>query len=103
MKIKEIREKRGLSQRELALKINCFPQALSRYESGLNEPNVETLIKLSNALHVSIDELVGRKTNIINLEAIDEDQSLIIKAILRMNKEQLTYTKKFVQSMMTDM
>ena len=85
------------------MKINCFPQALSRYESGLNEPNVETLIKLSNALHVSIDELVGRKTNIINLEAIDEDQSLIIKAILRMNKEQLTYTKKFVQSMMTDM
>ena len=103
MKIREIREKRGLSQRELALKINCFPQALSRYESGLNEPNVDTLIKLSNALHVSIDELVGQKTDIINLETIDEDQSLIIKIVLRMNKEQLTYTKKFVQSMMTDM
>lgn len=102
MKIRDFRLKLGLSQREVSEKLNIPQTTLFSYETDTNEPNIQTLIKLADFYHVSLDELVGRETDIVNLKSIDEDQSLIIKAVLRMNKEQLSYTKRFVTSMMSD-
>ena len=103
MKIKELRQKLNLSQIEISQKLKIPQQTYCNYEIGRSEPNINTLIKMADFFNVSIDELVGRETDMLNLKFLDDDQSLIIKAVLRMNKEQLTYTKKFVQSMVTDM
>lgn len=102
MKIKELRIKAGISQRELAQKLGYFPQAISRYESGQGEPNVETLIKLANFFNVSIDELVGRETDTINLKYLNESESYLIKKILKMNSLELAKTKAYVTGLMED-
>ena len=56
----ELRQKRGLSQEELAEKLFVTRQAVSRWENGETTPNVDTLKLLSKFYDVSINTLLGR-------------------------------------------
>lgn len=55
----QLREKFDLKQVELADKINLKSSAVSKYEKGLTQPNIDTLIKLAEIFSVSVDYLVG--------------------------------------------
>ncbi|GAV22664.1 helix-turn-helix domain-containing protein [Carboxydothermus pertinax] len=59
----ELRQSRGLTQKELADFLNISRSALSLYETGKREPDYETLLKLANFFEVNVDYLLGR-TNI---------------------------------------
>ena len=66
-RIKELRKSKGMSQEDLALKLNVSRQAVQKWESDVNEPNLLTLKLLSTYLDVSIDELVtGNKPQPVN-------------------------------------
>ncbi|MDR1561110.1 MAG: helix-turn-helix transcriptional regulator [Holosporaceae bacterium] len=54
-KISTIRKEKGLTQEQLALKINMKPNNLSRIESGRNMPGLGILIKIANALGYEVD------------------------------------------------
>lgn len=103
MKLKEIREKEGYSQRELALKTGLAPQNMSRYESGQVEPNIETLIKLADFLHVTLDELVGRPTNLLNKLLLTEREQTLIDKILAMNEKQQELTELYIDTMLNNL
>lgn len=60
-RLKELRLERGLSQRELAAKVNIKQANISRWESGLVVPNVNDVWTLADFFDVSIDYLIGRK------------------------------------------
>lgn len=60
-KIAELRKERGLSQRQLATKLNTSQANLSRWEQGLNEPSIIECWKIADFFDVSIDVLCGRK------------------------------------------
>ena len=60
MRLKQIREEKGLSQNELAKKINMTQQRISSYEKGIREPDIETLKILADFFNVSIDYLLGK-------------------------------------------
>ena len=57
--LKAAREKRGLSQKEVAESIGVAKSTYSLYESGNREPNVQTIKKISDLLSVSADDLLG--------------------------------------------
>lgn len=57
--IREFRIKAGLTQNELAKKIDVSDITISRYENGRREPSLDTLFDISNALNVSVNKLVG--------------------------------------------
>lgn len=57
LRIKELRKSRGLSQEELAEKAETSPNYLSRMERGTENPTLDMLIKLSNALEVEMWEM----------------------------------------------
>jgi len=59
IKIKELRNEFGLSQNELAEKLNISQKCISNWENGVNEPDFETLIKLSRLFDVTSDYLLG--------------------------------------------
>lgn len=59
MLLREIREEMGFSQKELAKQMGVSPTNIYNYESGRTEPNIDTLIKLSKILNVSVDYLLG--------------------------------------------
>ena len=58
-RIKEIRERKGIGQKELAEKINTSQQAISLYETGKREPRLETWKKLANFFGVSVPYIQG--------------------------------------------
>ena len=62
-KISEYRKLRGMTQEDLAVKLNVTSQAVSKWENDLSIPDLPLLIELSDLFHVSLDELVKHKEN----------------------------------------
>ena len=57
--IKRIRKSKGLSQEELAIKMNVVRQTVSKWENGLSVPDSSMLIILANELDTTVSELLG--------------------------------------------
>ncbi len=64
--IKEYREELQLTQKQLAEKINNLQRNVSNWEKGTSEPDCDTIVKLADIFDISIDELYGRQTSVIN-------------------------------------
>jgi len=61
-KIKYFRTKAGLSQQKLANNTDLSISAITNLEQGIaQQPTIQTMVKIADALNISIDELVGRK------------------------------------------
>lgn len=71
-RLKQLRQRSGLSQEDLAEKLSISRQAISKWERGEAAPDLENLITLSKLYNVTIDEiLTGNKPN----QSISEDQN----------------------------
>jgi putative transcriptional regulator len=57
--IKAIRKSKGLSQQDLADKLNVVRQTISKWEQGLSVPDSDLLIALSEALETPVSTLLG--------------------------------------------
>ena len=58
LKLKELRTRRRLSQRQLALLTGLHPSTISRLEVGNRRGRIETFIKLAKALKVPLEDLI---------------------------------------------
>lgn len=96
MKLKELREKTKLTQTEVARISGINLRNYNKYENSVTEPDIETLCKLADFYRTTIDEIVGRKTDIINLNALEPEISTLIKKIIKMNETQKAQTINFV-------
>lgn len=56
------RNKYNYTQLELAHKLNLKRQTLSSYETGHTLPNIFVLINIADIYNISLDELIGRKS-----------------------------------------
>ena len=61
--LKEIRESKGLTQKQLGEMCGLAYTAVRNYENGRGNPKMETLEKIAEALNVSTDELINDSTN----------------------------------------
>lgn len=57
--IKTIRKSKGLSQEELAIKLNVVRQTISKWEQGLSVPDADMLISISEVLETPVSALLG--------------------------------------------
>ena len=71
--IKNLRKSKGLSQEELAVKLDVVRQTVSKWENGLSVPDSSMLISLANQLDTSVSALLG--------ENVQENRSDDIKTI----------------------
>ena len=67
--IKAIRKAKGLSQQELAVKLNVVRQTVSKWEQGLSVPDSDILICISETLETPVSTLLGE--NVVEAEADD--------------------------------
>lgn len=84
--ISELRKEKGLTQIELAEKINVSDKAISRWENGKNYPDIEMLEILSKELGVSISELLSCKKFENTNEAEQETTKFFVEEIKKKNK-----------------
>lgn len=78
--MKAIRKSRGLSQEELAIKLNVVRQTVSKWEQGLSVPDSDMLICISEALETPVSILLGEtvmESKVDDIEAISEKLEII--------------------------
>ena len=59
--LKALRKKKGITQEELAARLNVVRQTVSKWEKGLSVPDAELLIRLAEILEVPVSQLLGSK------------------------------------------
>ena len=87
--IRVIRKSKGLSQEELAVKLNVVRQTISKWEQGLSVPDANMLISLAEALDMPVSVLLGEivgEPKVNDLKVISEKLS-IINLQLAMNRK----------------
>ena len=106
-RLSALRKEKKISQQELAEMAGIHPNVLGRYERGEASPSVEMASKLSNALGVSLDYLVGNTDveldkslmdKIVSIQKLaDEDKTCImysIDGLIQHAKTKLAYATK---------
>lgn len=93
----QLRKQKGLSQEELANRLNVSRQTVSKWEIGDSTPDMEKLIAISNLFEISLDELVMGKEpdtentvdsksvigNVLNEKVLTSDNKMKAKRSLK--------------------
>lgn len=91
--IKKLRKSKGLSQEELAIKMNVVRQTVSKWENGLSVPDSCMLISLADELDTSVSVLLGEPV----VEPAQDDLKTIAEKLevinLQMAKKSMTKVK----------
>ena len=72
--IKRLRKLKGLSQEELAIKLNVVRQTISKWEKNYSVPDAEVLVKLADVLEVQTSQLLGVKVD-SDVQTTEEKQN----------------------------
>ncbi len=86
--IKAVRKSKGLSQEELAVKVNVVRQTISKWEQGLSVPDSDLLIAISEALETPVSTLLGEtviESKVDDLKAISEKLEVINLQLAKRN------------------
>ena len=78
--MKAIRKSKGLSQQELAIKLNVVRQTISKWEQGLSVPDSDMLISISEVLETPVSVLLGEtvaENKVDDLKMISEKLEII--------------------------
>lgn len=87
--LKLARKAKGLSQEELAIKLNVVRQTISKWEQGLSVPDAEMLISISEVFDTPVSTFLGE-----NLSESKEDDLKVISEKLEIINLQLSQRKK---------
>ena len=79
--LKALRKKKGVTQEELAARLNVVRQTVSKWEKGLSVPDAELLIRLAEALETPVSQLLGSK-----IEA-EEQPDALAEQLSRINEQ----------------
>ena len=88
--IKSIRKSKGLSQEELAIKLNVVRQTISKWEQSLSVPDAEMLISISEVFEIPVSTLLGEnisESKVDELKAISEKLEIINLQLSQRKKE----------------
>ncbi len=91
--IKRARKAKGLSQEELAIKLNVVRQTVSKWENGLSVPDSSMLVSLAEELDTSVSTLLGENTQICESDEIKAISEKLEVINLQLSKRNTTKMK----------
>jgi putative transcriptional regulator len=84
--IKVLRKTKGLTQDELAIRLNVVRQTVSKWEKGLSVPDAEMLQRIAEVFEVNVSQLLGAPINQNeNIDVIAEQLSRINEQLVVKN------------------
>ncbi len=100
MKIKEFRIKNNYSQQEIAKLLNTSQSNYSKYERNEIEPDLKTLIRLSDYFHTTIDSLLEHEVPyLLDKSILTNEQSNLIDKITNLNREQCMLVDAYIEGL----
>ena len=97
--LKEIRKRNKKTQVQVANDLHFAQTTYTAYENSKIQPSTESIIKIADYFNVSIDELVGRKTKIINLEYLENPKKSIIENIMSTDDNLITRLEAYFEGL----
>ena len=94
-----LRRRKGLTQTELAKMLNTTSRVISYYERESNNPSLEMVKKMANALNVKPDSLLKLSHENDSIECIDRSLSKKFEIAQRLPQEAKTQLKKFIDTL----
>ena len=94
-RLKELRKQNKQRQEDIANMLNITQVTYGRYELGLCEPTLETLIKLADYYRVSLDYLIGRDYK-SELGYLTEQQIMAVQGYLKLNPQNQRNVEIFI-------
>ena len=90
-RLQELRKQKGLTQEQLAEKLNVTNQSVSKWEKDINAPDILLLVALADLFETSVDYLLGRNENmpIVSVTQKGIDQLVLKIRILSANKDKV--------------
>ncbi len=70
--IAELRKVQGMTQAELAAKLNYSDKAVSKWERGESIPDVMTLMQIAGVFHITVDDLLGASGSLAQSDAVEK-------------------------------
>lgn len=100
-KIKEIRERKNISQKQLEILTSISQQQLSQYESG-EDIKMSKLLKIAEALDTPVEDFLNDHMELIQINKDNNDQTTNNQIKLNINisvndKEEIESLKDFIQ------
>ena len=89
--LKRFRKQKGYSQQKLAKALDYGYTAIANYESGRNEPSLDSLIKIAEVLDVTIDDLLGMKRK--------TGEKQLLSAFKRLDQEKQQIVLHFIETL----
>lgn len=97
MKLKEFRKQKNATQEKIAKDLNIGRASYNRYELGLTEPDISTLIKLADYFHTTIDSLVGHDVPyLLDRGLLSEQQNNIIDKLKNLSPQDCERVEAFI-------
>lgn len=82
-KLKQLRQEKNLTQKQIADRIGVAVSAVCSYETGVRYPTYDSLIKLARIFHVTTDYLIGMTENRwIDVKGLDEEEIALIENLV---------------------
>lgn len=82
-KIKQLRETNGLSQAELARRLDVTRSSVNAWESGLSTPTVQYVAAMSRLFHVSADYLLGTESDyVLSLQGYSQEELRLVADLI---------------------
>lgn len=97
--IRENREKLGINQVELGKMMNVSKQTVSNWENNNRIPPTPTLDKLADVLGVSVDNLLGRHTDLSEVDIENDEDYILVKEISRLDKADKEFVKQLIKKL----
>ena len=92
--LKELRQKAGMTQKDLATKVGVTKSVISYYELSERSPSPEILMKLATIFHVSTDFLLGiQKQDAIDLSGLNAEDKELIRTMVDTLRKKEEYKK----------
>lgn len=79
--IKTLRKNKGLTQEELAIKLNVVRQTVSKWEKGFSVPDADVLQKIADILEVDVKQLLGADTE------TEQERNDLAEQLSRINEQ----------------
>lgn len=83
-RIRELREKAGYSQTQLAKKLDVTRSSVNAWEMGLSAPTTQYIIALTKLFHVSADYILGTQSDVsLSLNGYSEEEIALVYNLLK--------------------
>lgn len=96
-RLRELRKKHTVSQQKLSSYLNFGYTAIANYESGRNQPSLDTVKKIANYFDVTVDYLIGISDNPKNENEISEKEAELLWIFREIGDEDKAAVLKIMQ------